>query len=156
MIVPLSGINLLAQFTDGQPARVVVGQPDFTSSDTGVGPAGLSTGYPAGAFYDGTRLYIADTDNHRVLVYNRLPTVSGASADVVIGAPEFDSTAPSTSATQLRSPRGVFSDGTRLFITEYENHRVLIFNQIPTTNGAAADVVIGQPDFFGSSYDVGL
>jgi hypothetical protein len=33
-----------------------------------------------------------------------------------------------------------------LLVADHDNNRVLIWNTIPTTNGKAADVVIGQPD----------
>jgi uncharacterized protein (TIGR03437 family) len=46
----------------------------------------------------------------------------------------------------LSSPRFVLSDGTRLFVADGGNDRVLIFNQIPTSNTVAADIVLGQPD----------
>ena len=32
-------------------------------------------------------------------------------------------------------------------MADTQNNRVLIYNHIPTTNGAAADVVLGQPNF---------
>ena len=55
-------------------------------------------------------------------------------------------------ANTLYKPFGsVLSDGTRLFVTDNDNHRILIFNSIPTDmSGAAysADVVLGQPDMF--------
>ncbi len=47
----------------------------------------------------------------------------------------------------LNFPRYALSDGTRLFVADGGNDRVLIFNTIPTQNGAAADEVLGQPNF---------
>ena len=43
--------------------------------------------------------------------------------------------------------KGVWIQNGKLYIADTQNHRVLIFNSIPTANGAAADVVLGQPDF---------
>ena len=40
------------------------------------------------------------------------------------------------------------SDGQRLFIADGGNDRVLVYNTIPTTNGAKADIYLGQPDEF--------
>ncbi len=40
----------------------------------------------------------------------------------------------------------VTSDGTHLFVTDLGHNRVLIWNSIPTHNGQAADVVVGQPN----------
>src|SRR5699024_8126784 len=52
-----------------------------------------------------------------------------------------------TTKFNLRHPTAVWSDGSRLVIADTGNNRVLIFNSIPTSNGAAADVVVGQPNF---------
>ena len=40
----------------------------------------------------------------------------------------------------------VTSDGQRLYVTDLGHNRVLIWNSIPTQNGQAADVVVGQPN----------
>jgi hypothetical protein len=34
-----------------------------------------------------------------------------------------------------------------MFVSDFYNHRVLIYNTIPATNNASADVVIGQANF---------
>ncbi len=44
----------------------------------------------------------------------------------------------------MLSPTSVTSDGTRLFVTDLGYNRVLIWNTIPTTNQAPANVEIGQ------------
>jgi hypothetical protein len=51
------------------------------------------------------------------------------------------------SASTLHYPSGIWSDGEKLIVADAWNHRVLIWHSIPTENGQAADVVIGQPDF---------
>ena len=48
----------------------------------------------------------------------------------------------------MYAPRGVWTDGTRVIACDTGNHRVLIWNAMPDTDGADADVVLGQPDFF--------
>jgi len=132
--------------SNGAAADVVVGQPGFGSSEFGAGANRLRR--PNGVSTDGTRLFITDTLNHRVLIYNQIPTQNGASADLVLGQPNFDgSTALATAANTLSSPMSATTDGQRLIISDLGNNRILIYNQIPTQNGASADVVIGQPDF---------
>jgi hypothetical protein len=44
----------------------------------------------------------------------------------------------------------VWSDGHTLIIADAWNHRVLVWNEFPTKNGQAADVVIGQSDMCGN------
>jgi uncharacterized protein (TIGR03437 family) len=55
---------------------------------------------------------------------------------------------PTRCAATLSFPRYAFSDGTRLFIADGGNDRVLVFNTIPTTNGVRADAILGEPDEF--------
>ena len=132
--------------TSGAPADVVVGQQNFTSSNSAAGPQGLRR--PNSVFSDGSRLLIADTLNNRVLIYTSIPTANGASANIVLGQPNFDgSQALPTANNTLSAPMSATTDGRRLVVTDLGNNRVLIYNSIPTQNGAPADVVVGQPNF---------
>lgn len=141
------------------PADVVVGQPDFVSvSLPGNQPNAKSMRGPQGVWIQNGKLYVADTQNNRVLVYNHIPTTNGAAADLVIGAPNFttfvepDISQQTTTATSsnLLNPVSVTSDGVRLYVTDLGYNLVLIWNTIPTANGAPADVEIGQPDMVSS------
>jgi hypothetical protein len=138
-----------------QQADVVVGQADFQHSTVpGNTPNARSMRGPSGVWIQNGKLFVADTQNNRVLVYNQIPTSNGAAADMVLGAPNFttfvqpDLTQQSTSATasNMLNPVSVTSDGVRLYVTDLGYNRVLIWNSIPTSNGAAADLVLGQPD----------
>jgi uncharacterized protein (TIGR03437 family) len=139
----------------GQPADVVIGQPDFNHSSTSVPPTAKSLRGPEGIWINAGKLYVADTQDNRVLIYNKIPTTNNAAADVVIGQPNFTSfvqpdltqaTNATPTAANMQDPVSVTTDGTRLFVTDLGQNRVLIWNQIPTTNGAPADVAIGQPN----------
>ena len=125
-------------------ADVVLGQPDF---DT-FAPA-IMTGMqnPTGVATDGVRIAVADTDNNRVLLWNSIPTQNGTLPDVVLGQDGLDSNLPGTTNKTMRGPQGVWFDGGRFFVADTQNSRVLIYNSIPTSSGATADVVLGQPDF---------
>jgi len=144
-------------------ASIVVGQSSMTgsSSNQGGAVAANKLNEPWDTFYDGTRFFVADATNHRVLIYNSLPTSSDAVADVVVGQPNMTSNlsnqggGATPSAQTLSNPAGVFSDGTKLFISDHTNHRVLIYNTIPTSNNAAANVVIGQADMSHGSTNAG-
>ncbi|HYL38299.1 MAG TPA: IPT/TIG domain-containing protein [Bryobacteraceae bacterium] len=132
-------------------ADVVVGQPDFVS--TGVNqPAGVpsQTGLrtPTGVATNGQILAVADTDNNRVLIWKTIPTTNGAPADIVLGQPDFNTFNPPTSVTAsgFRGPQGVWIQGTRLFVADTQNHRVMVWNNIPSTNNQAADYVLGEPN----------
>jgi uncharacterized protein (TIGR03437 family) len=144
---------------NNQPADVVVGQPDFVSSSASANtPTAKTMRGPQGVWIQNGKLYVADTQNNRVLIYNSIPTSNGAAADVVLGAPNFttfvepDLTQQSTAVTAsiMLNPVAVSSDGVHLFVTDLGYNRILIYNSIPTSNGAAANVAIGQPDLVSS------
>ena len=145
--------------TNNAPADVVVGQPNFTTATVARQyPECQVHARPAGSVDSERPLYVADTQNNRVLIFNKIPTANGAAADVVLGQPnmttfvEPDLTQQTNNATAslLLNPVSVTSDGVHLFVTDLGYNRVLIWNSIPTTNGAAADVVVGQPDMTSS------
>ncbi len=139
---------------NGQPADVVIGQADFTHNGTSVPPTQTSLRGPEGLWIANGKLFVADTQDNRVLIYNKIPTANKAAADVVVGQasftafvqPDLTASQPTTAANNMQSPVSVSTDGTRLFVADLGQNRVLIFNSIPTSNGAAADVALGQPD----------
>ena len=146
---------LYAELKNFQAADVVVGQKDFTSGsrDQG-GSAGANTlDLPKSVFSDGTRLIISESANHRVLIYNSIPTTNNAAADVVVGQPDFTTTSAGTTAQKMSQPHDAWVAGGKLFVVDQSNSRVLIYNRIPTTNGAAADVVVGQSNFTSGGSD---
>jgi uncharacterized protein (TIGR03437 family) len=145
--------------TNNQNADVVIGQPNFTTNALpGNTPNASSMRGPEGVWIQNGQLFVADTQNNRVLIFNHIPTTNGVAADLVLGAPNFttfvnpDITQQLTGATAstMLAPISVTSDGTRLFVTDLGFSRVLIFNSIPATNGAPADVALGQPDLVSS------
>lgn len=131
-------------------ADVVLGQPDFTTTATGVDQGKLNR--PTGVATDGRILVVADTDNNRVLLWRNIPTTSNQPADIVLGQPDFKTRlanegkqVPSNRA--FRGPQGVWIQGTRLYVADSQNNRVMIWRSIPTSNFQAADVVLGVPNF---------
>jgi hypothetical protein len=134
-------------------ANYAIGQPNLTTGNTGTTASTLNG--PFSISIAGTKLFIADSGNNRVMVYNTLPTASGASANFALGQPNLTSGTANNggiSASTLSNPRGVYSDGTRVFVADTGNNRILVWNTMPTTSGQPADTVIGQPDFTSSSF----
>src|SRR3954453_584208 len=145
--------------SNNAPADVVVGQATFnTATVPGNTPNAKSMRGPQGVWIQNGRLYVADTQNNRVLIFNRIPTTNGVAADVVLGQPDFTTFVEpdltqqknNVAANQLLNPVAVSSDGLHIFVTDLGYNRILIWNSIPTSNGAAADVAIGQPDLTSS------
>lgn len=145
--------------TNDQPADVVVGQPDMVSNGTSVPPTQTSLRGPEGVWIYNGMLFIADTQDNRVLIYHKIPTTNNAPADVVVGQstftafvqPDLTQSQPTTAANNMQDPVSVTTDGTHLFVADLGQNRVLIFNSIPTANGASADVALGQPDLVSST-----
>ena len=134
-------------------ADVVIGQSSFTNNSANQGlanPAAYTLKNPNDLATDGQKLFVIESSNYRVLIFNSIPTSNNASADVVIGQTSMSTAATGTTSTTFSSNLTgiVFDTATKkLIVADAGNNRVLIYNQLPTSNGAAADVVIGQPDF---------
>ncbi len=134
----------------GVQASVVVGQGDFDTTTPNRGtPRGPTTlADPISAWTDGQRLVVADRGNHRVLIWNQIPTAPGVPADIVLGQADFVSASPAGGPTGMNRPADVCSNGTQLFVADAGNHRVLIWDRFPTASRTAPDRVLGQGDFF--------
>ena len=90
---------------------------------------------PTGLATDGTRLVVADTGNHRILIWSTLPIASGSPTDIVLGQANPTDSLPNTgrivTANTLNSPEGIFIDlSGQLVIADRDNNRALIFNDI--------------------------
>jgi hypothetical protein len=141
---------------NGQAADRVLGQPDFASATANNGGrSAQSLDRPAYVSFDGTRLLVGDLNNYRVLVWSTFPTANRQAADLVVGQPDMATGSSGVTQATLTAPYSASSDGTRLAVADYSNHRVLLWDTFPTTNGQAADRVLGQPDFVTSTYNNG-
>jgi uncharacterized protein (TIGR03437 family) len=126
----------------------------------------------AGVVVDGTstplHLYIADSQNNRILGFNDARNVqAGIPADIVIGQPDFyssvvnypDGSNSSPSSTSLNNPTGLAVDSSgNLLVADSGNGRVLRFpSPFSQPSGAmqAAELVIGQSTFADQNFDVG-
>jgi hypothetical protein len=148
--------------TKPSSAKVILGQPDarsFIANHDLATPSASRLSGPAGVALDATHLIVADTENHRVLIWSPVPTITGAPADVVLGQADFAARRPNhgradsgadgslnADARGMFYPTGVATDGTHLVVADRLNHRVLVWNAIPTANGKEADAVLGQSE----------
>jgi hypothetical protein len=138
---------------------VVLGQPDFTSNASQTVISDLSFGiYEYKIHSNGTQLVMADYMNSRVLIWNTIPTSILQVPNVVLGQPNFNSNTSNNgglSASSISYPGGVFISANKLYLTDYGNSRILIWNSIPTTNNQAANIVLGQPDMISNTPNSG-
>jgi len=149
-------LQYVTPLTTDTVADVVLGQGSGISVFTRNGinfvdTAGLNT--PKGIVVDQSvtpnRLYIADTQNNRVLGYSDISSLTtGASADIVIGQPDMNSNqcnqSTTASATSLCGPRGIAVDSSgNLYVADTSNNRVLEYDT-PFASDTTADRVFGQ------------
>lgn len=164
------GWRSISGLTNGQAADLILGQADFISTDCfggvalgdvgGIGADSLCS--PMGITVDSLgNLWVADTNDNRVLEYNTpfagcssFPCV-GPSANLVIGqssATDFTDTSCSTAQTGLCGPQGVaFDSAGNLYVTDTTNCRALEYNTPianPGSPNVSANVVFGQSGDF--------
>lgn len=139
--------------TSFAPADLVIGQPSFTTNETAIDYRDIDVdtlAHPSGIAIDGDRVAIADRSNNRVLIFRSdLDPSKGA---VVLGQTDGKRFLPNDgfrapSARSLNGPSDVYVDAHRIVVADTGNHRVLLWRGFPTTNGAPADIVLGQADF---------
>jgi signal transduction histidine kinase/sugar lactone lactonase YvrE len=149
--------DLSGGISNGMAASWVLGEPDFatvsctTAQNTVCSPS-------AGATYDAStdRLYVGDTGNSRVLVFNLSGGITtGMNASFVLGQNDF-TTANTPNLTQngLGSPEGMALDNSnhRLFVADWSSGgRVLVFDTSSLSNGMNAANVLGETDFVSSN-----
>jgi len=123
-------------FTPNQEASIVLSSQGF---DRAGGP--LDFLFPGNLTSDGHNLVLADTRNHRVLIWNRAPH-GNHPPDVVLGQKDFFRNAPGTSLDRMNWPAGVATDGSRLVVADCWNDRLLVWSSFPTRNGTPADFEI--------------
>ncbi|MBZ5624050.1 MAG: hypothetical protein LAQ69_35930 [Acidobacteriia bacterium] len=137
-----------AGFANGQPADLVIGQQDlFHTTAQGPGTT-FQTGLnaPTGLAVSGGDLYIADTNNNRVLRFRKpFQNQGNLFPDLFIGQPNLNSRAINNNGTGQVGAQGLslqglqvniaFDSAGNLWMTDPGNRRVLRF--------AAADVAAG-------------
>lgn len=105
---------------------------------------------PRAVWVDDEVVVVADTGNHRVLLWRGVPQTDGAPADVVLGQPDEHSEGPAAGgrgpAAGMRLPTGVLRDGDRLLVADAWHHRLLVWDRLPTDTGTPPDHILGQPD----------
>ena len=151
---------------DGEPPTLVMGQDNLEENEAnrqglvGSGSLFFPTGICSG---DDQHVFVADKDNHRVLIWKKIPFSDGWNADLCLGQKDMDERDANrgdfdnVQQDTLSFPTGAFYDveNDKVFVVDQGNNRVLIWNSLPRDNGQPADVVIGQKDFVSRSPNMG-
>ena len=134
----------------GASADAVLGQATFGTVGEGLSQSTMDLPFSLAITAGGT-LFVADRDNNRILRFNNAASLAnGANASAVLGQSQFNTESTDVIASKLNVPSGIaVSTDDTLWVADRYNHRMLRFNDASTkANGASADGVLGQPDFF--------
>ena len=147
-------------FKTGMDAYLVLGQKDFTSKLSGLGPDRFRS--PSSVAFDekNNRLFVVDAGNARILVFDASPEAlkTGGAAIDVMGQPDFKTNQRRLGLDQF-STGGLTYDRTtdRLFIAEMrrriEHMRITVYDVSPgvSLRDAKPTIVLGKPGF--GAYD---
>ncbi len=132
--------------TSATPPDRVLGQADFTGSDT------RELAWPVAVAMGGDTLVVTDTDHDQLLVWHGWPSSDDQDPDLVLtGLAAGEELPDGAAADAFVWPWGVWTDGTRLVVssTMFEASGgggsggwVLIWQAFPTESGQPADVVL--------------
>jgi sugar lactone lactonase YvrE len=149
--------NEAANPPTNRTANLAIGQVDTSSASCnqggGLTPSPSTLCFPSGTALDSAgELFVADTNNNRVLKYNT-PLSTDEIASVVLGQSDLTHSATNLiDAASLNGPKQIAIDASaspnRIFVADTANNRVLGYrNAAAFVNNAPADLVIGEPDF---------
>lgn len=147
-----NAVNVIGQYRNG-----AVSYTDADADNGSVNPNALGQSRPTGIAMDTTdhRLFVSDRQNNRVLVYNLNSSniLTDYTADYVLGQSNFTGADPATTQGGISGPFQLAFDDTnnRLFVADYGNRRVLVYDVTSISNGENAAYVLGQADFTSST-----
>lgn len=129
-----------------RPPRWLGGASPFGLVLPDASPTASTMYSPRGICLTPDAVVVADTGNHRVLVWNEaLPGDDHRAADVVLGQADMVSEGPKL----LFLPTGVLVVDGRLVVADAWHHRILVWDEVPSSSGTLPSMVLGQPDLDG-------
>ena len=122
-------------FSNDMSASLVLGQSSFTGSQSGTGATNLS--FPDGLAFDPAGdLFVANYNSNRVVEFAP-PFTNGMTATAVVGQSTLTGYAAGHGPANLSGPSGIAYFNGSLWVTDYDNNRVLEYPG-PITTGESA------------------
>jgi hypothetical protein len=144
------------------PADIVLGQINFVENQPNRGnsfPGANTLNWCYGIYYYQGKLFVADTGNRRVLIWNQLPTENGQPADLVLGQSDMlsrhENGGHDPSAASMRWCHDITVWQDNLVVTDAGNNRVMIWQGIPNINNQECIAILGQKNFNGGELNQG-
>ncbi|MBI5126329.1 MAG: beta-propeller fold lactonase family protein [Candidatus Taylorbacteria bacterium] len=147
--VVVFNLNSNNQIVD-RTADNVLGQPGFISDESGTASSTMED--PYGLVIDSSnRLYVADSGNYRINVYDASTLTDGEEASNVL----LKSSLTTSSCSDIGQNQtcsyynnlDIDNDHDQLFVSFADEGRVLVFDTSNLVNGMNASYVLGAPDF---------
>ncbi|MCJ7764965.1 MAG: hypothetical protein MUP09_03390, partial [Thiovulaceae bacterium] len=120
-----------------QAADLVLGQADFRHNVANQGdiPSASTLSFSAdggGLYSNANQLFVSDSANNRILIWDLPLTIDDAEASGLIGQDDFNRSGPNRSSgitadDTLNNPSGVYQFYNRLLVTDTGNNRYLVF-----------------------------
>jgi NHL repeat len=138
--------------TSTEPLRWLGGTSPFGLVLPDAAPTPSTMYAPRGVALADDVLVVADTGNHRVLVWRGgIPDADHAPADAVIGQPDLTTEGPGL----LFLPTGVLVDRGRLVVADAWHHRILVWDSIDDAIAGRSAMVLGQAEADGTAEGCG-
>jgi hypothetical protein len=126
----------------------VIGQSTKTTNDANQGGLSAKTfNGPATMVIHQGKIIVADRGNNRILIWNSIPTSDYQPADVILGQALATTTTTGTGLGELNTPTSAAVIGGKLVVTDRGNHRVLVWDSIPTVSGQVASRSVDLRDY---------
>ncbi|MBP7845916.1 MAG: NHL repeat-containing protein, partial [Candidatus Pacebacteria bacterium] len=144
----------VSEILNGEPAVNVLGQIDgFEVGTSGSGDTFLNTPYDLTYESSTDSLFVADSQNNRVMVFDVSSITDGEPAVNVLGQTDFETTSGGVGNFGLNVPQGLEVAGGSLFVADSGNNRVMVFDVEDIVSGESAVNVLGQVDFDSLDFD---
>lgn len=137
-----------ANITTGMLATGVLGQPDF--STVSFATTKLKLKGPEGLAFDSTSnlLFVGDSGNARVIVFDVASVTNGEQAYLVLGQSVYTSSTAGVAADKFSaSIDGLSVDESRHRLFVADSYRVVMYDLTALAIGESASLVIGKPNF---------
>ena len=148
--ITTDGTNLYVVDTENHLIRKIVISTGEVTTLAGTGSTGSSDGIgtfasfdtPHGITTDGTNLYLADSNNHKI----RQIIISTGDVTTLAGTGSAGSSNETGNFASFNYPQGITTDGTNLFVADSSNHlirKIVISTGVVTTlagTGSAGDL----------------
>lgn len=143
--------DLSGSISNGMAASYLFGQANFTSATSGTTATTLSS--PGNVLVDDADdlVYVGDTSNRRILVYNvasAMPTSSPTAVNVLGQADFTTATTQTTSASSLYAGKMNFLNSDQLAVSDL--YRVKLYDVAAITDNESATGILGQVDADGT------